>query len=230
MSARQLAIVGRNRLTHNEQLAKDLRARFREAGVYVTSVMASPGAGKTLLYERTLEMLLPSYELATIAADPAGDLDEQRLSRWNVPVHQVTTGRTPHLDAAMIDRALEGWRLDDLDFLLIENVGNLVCPSAYDLGEDLRVVVVSVTEGEDKPIKYPATFSVADAVVITKMDLADAVGFDGDALYTNIERVRPGIPAFEVSAKTGWGIKEYVSFLEMRKLERTLEELGPLGK
>jgi hydrogenase nickel incorporation protein HypB len=225
VSARRLAIVGRNDLTHTELAVRDLRHRFRRAGVFVASVASSPGAGKTALFERTLEALVSVYQIAAIAADPATDRDAARLAQRRIPVRQITTGAAPQLDAGMVARALDQWDLTDLDFLLIENVGNLVCPSSYDLGEDLRVVLVSVTEGEDIPLKYSAIFEHADAVVVTKMDLADAAGFNGDALHTNIDAVSPGIPVFELSAKTGAGLRDFLMFLETCRLERTLTEL-----
>lgn len=225
MSARRLAIVGRNDLTHGELAARDLRHRFREAGVFVASAASSPGAGKTALFERTLDALVSVYQIAAIAADPATGRDATRLSRCQVPVRQVTTGAAGQLDAGMVDRVLDGWDLGDLDFLLIENVGNLVRSSSSDLGEDLRVVLVSVTESEDTPLKYPVIFQHADAAVVTKMDLADAANFNGDALHANIQRIRPGIPVFEVSAKTGAGMRDFLVFLETCRLERTLAEL-----
>ena len=225
MSTSRLAVVGRNDLSHSQLVARDLRSRFRSARVFVASVASSPGAGKTALFERTLEALLPVYQMAAIVADPATDRDARRLARRRAQVRQISTGTAPYLDAGMVDRVLDGWDLDDLDFLLIENVGNLVCPSWHDLGEDLRIVLVSVTEGEDKPLKYPEIFKRADAAVVTKMDLADAVDFNGDALYSNIDAVRPGIPVFELSAKTGWGMRDYLTFLETCRLERTLEDL-----
>ncbi len=225
MSARQLAIVGRTDLTRGELAARNLRHRFQQAGVFVASAASSPGAGKTALFERTLEALVSVYQIAAIAADPATDRDAARLARRRVPVRQITTGAAAQLDAGMVARVLDGWDLTDLDFLIIENVGNLICSSSSDLGEDLRLVLVSVTECEDTPLKYPAIFERADVAVITKMDLADAAGFNGDALHSNIDAVRPGIPVFEVSAKTGAGLRDFLMFLETCRLERTLTEL-----
>jgi len=225
VSAGRLAIVGRNDLPVSELAARKLRARFRQAGVFVASVASSPGAGKTALFERTLEALVSVYQIAAIAADPATDRDAARLARRRVPVRQITTGAAAQLDPGMVARVLDGWDLTGLDFLFIENVGNLVCPSSCDLGEDLRVVLVSVTESEDTPLKYPTIFEHADVAVITKMDLADAAGFNGDALHTNLEAVRPGIPVFELSAKTGAGLRDFLMFLETCRLERTLTEL-----
>jgi len=226
MSAARLAIVSRNSLTYHEGTARALRERFRTAGVFVASVVSSSGAGKTTLFERTFDALLPVYQLAAVVADPATDRDARRLARRHAAVKQITTGAASALDAGMVERVIDGWDLQDLDFLLIENVGSLVGTSSYDLGEDLRIVLVSLTEGEDTPLKYPAAFQQADAAVITKMDLADAADFNGDALHRNIEAVRPNVPIFEVSAKTGLGMRDYLTFLETRRLERTLDGLS----
>jgi hydrogenase nickel incorporation protein HypB len=225
-AARRLAVVSRHDLTRHERVARDLRTRFRADGVFVASVASSSGSGKTSLFERTLELLLSAYQVATIVADPAGESDAARLACWDTPVRQITTGATPCLDAMMIENALEGWDLEDFDFLLIENVGNMISPPSCDLGEDLRIVLVSVTEGEDMPLKYPAIFAGADVAVVTKMDLADAVEFNGARLHANLQKIHPGLPVFEVSAKTGWGMRDYVTWLETRKLERTLDQLG----
>jgi hydrogenase nickel incorporation protein HypB len=136
-----------------------------------------------------------------------------RLARSGAPVRQISTGTVCHLDAGMVSASLEGWRLEDLDFLFIENVGNLVCPSSYDLGEDARAVLLSVTEGEDKPLKYPSIFHTADAAILTKIDLAAAADFDRAAAYRNIDSVRPGMPVFETSVKTGAGMAESIAWL-----------------
>ncbi|HEV7221009.1 MAG TPA: hydrogenase nickel incorporation protein HypB, partial [Terriglobales bacterium] len=136
-----------------------------------------------------------------------------RLARSQVPVRQITTGTLCHLEAAMVREALKGWDLNLLDFLFIENVGNLVCPSSYDLGENMRMVLISVTEGEDKPLKYPTIFNSADVAIVTKMDLAQAVEFDWHSAYGNIQAVRPGMPVLKLSAKTEEGMDQYVDFL-----------------
>jgi len=213
----RLVEVRRNVLKQNDIAARALRERFRAAGVFVTSVVSSPGSGKTALFERTLTLLRPRHRVAALVGDLATDNDAARLARSQAPVRQITTGTLCHLDAAMIERALEPWDLAALDFLLIENVGNLVCPSSYDLGEDLRLVLISVTEGEDKPLKYPTIFNSADVAVVTKMDLADAVEFDAAALNRNIQAVRPGMPVLHLSSKTGAGMDAYLEFLEARR-------------
>jgi hydrogenase nickel incorporation protein HypB len=146
--------------------------------------------------------------------DLATDNDAGRLARSGAPVKQITTGTLCHLEAAMIDTALDGWELADLDFLFVENVGNLVCPASYDLGENLRLVLLSVTEGEDKPLKYPTIFNSSDLAVVTKMDLAEAVEFDWDAAQANIQSVRPGMPVIRVSSKKGTGMEEWIERLK----------------
>src|SRR6516165_7212692 len=177
----RLVEVRRNVLKQNDIVARALRERFREAGVFVVSLVSSPGAGKTAFLERTLALLRQRVRVAALVGDLATENDAARLARSHAPVKQIITGTVCHLDAAMVERALDGWDLTQLDFLFIENVGNLVCPSSYDLGEDLRFVLLSVTEGEDKPLKYPTIFNTADLAVITKADLAGAVEFDESA-------------------------------------------------
>lgn len=209
----RLVEVRQNVLKQNDLLARELRERFRAAGVKVVSLVSSPGAGKTAFLEKMLSDLRPQHAVAALVGDLATENDAARLARSGAPVRQITTGTVCHLDATMIESALEGWNLEELDVLFIENVGNLVCPSSYDLGEDLRVVLLSVTEGEDKPLKYPTIFNTADVALITKMDLAEAVEFDLAVAHDNIQRVRPGMRVFEVSAKTGEGMEAWREFL-----------------
>src|SRR5947209_3552649 len=197
----RLVEVRQRVLKRNDLLAQELRARFHEARVHVVSLVSSPGSGKTAFLERTLSLLKPKARVAALVGDLATDNDAVRLARSMVPVRQITTGTICHLDAEMVKAALEGWDLDGLDFLFIENVGNLVCPSSYDLGESLRVVLMSVTEGEDKPLKYPTIFNTADIAIITKTDLAQAVEFDWTAAKRNIDAVRPGMEVIAVSSK-----------------------------
>lgn len=213
----RLVEVRQKVLKQNDLLARSLRQRFREAGVYVISLVSSPGSGKTTFLERTLTLLRERFRVAALVGDLATENDAARLARSQAPVRQITTGTICHLDAEMVERALEGWELRDLDFLFIENVGNMVCPSSYDLGEDLRVVFMSVTEGEDKPLKYPTIFNTSDVAVITKIDIAQAVEFDSQAAGQSIQAVRPGMLVFEASAKTGEGIEEFLQFLESRR-------------
>jgi hydrogenase nickel incorporation protein HypB len=214
----RLIEVRKNVLKQNDVVARSLRDRFRAAGVFVVSLVSSPGSGKTAFLEKTLTLLRPNYRVAALVGDLATENDALRLARSQVPVKQITTGTLCHLEAAMVQNALEEeeWDVSKLDFLFIENVGNLVCPSSYDLGEDLRLVLISVTEGEDKPLKYPTIFNSADVAVVTKVDLAAPVEFSWDTAYNNIQAVRPGVPVFQISSKTGHGMDEYLEFLGAR--------------
>jgi len=211
-------------LKKNDLLARDLRQRFLEAGVFVASLVSSPGAGKTAFLEATLAALQPRHRVAALVGDLATDRDAQRLARAGAPVRQIVTGTVCHLEAEMVGRALDGWDLGSLDILFIENVGNLVCPASYDLGEGLRVVLLSVTEGEDKPLKYPTIFNAADLAVITKIDLAEAVGFDREEAHHNLHEVRPGLEILETSARTGQGMEGWYAFLEQHLSEKELEK------
>jgi hydrogenase nickel incorporation protein HypB len=215
----RLIEVRKNVLKQNDVVARALRDRFRAAGIFVVSLVSSPGSGKTAFLEKTLTQLRPNYRVAALVGDLATENDALRLARSQVPVKQITTGTLCHLEAAMVQSALEEWDLNQLDFLFIENVGNLVCPSSYDLGEDLRLVLISVTEGEDKPLKYPTIFNSADVAIVTKVDLAAAVEFSWETAYNNIQAVRPGMSVFRLSAKTGEGIEEYLGFLAVRLRE-----------
>jgi hydrogenase nickel incorporation protein HypB len=212
----RLVEVRKNVLKQNDLTARALREQFRAAGVYVVSLVSSPGSGKTLFLEKTLTLLGQRYRVAALVGDLATENDAIRLARSQAPVKQITTGTLCHLEAAMVENALGEWDLNDLDFLFIENVGNLVCPSSYDLGESLRLVLISVTEGEDKPLKYPTIFHSADLAVVTKMDLAQAVEFDWHSAYRNIQAVRPGMQVLKLSAKTADGMEEYLNFLRAR--------------
>lgn len=215
----RLLEVRKNVLKQNDLVARMLRERFRAQGTYVVSLVSSPGAGKTALLEKTLTRLRSQYRVAALVGDLATENDAIHLARSQAPVKQITTGTLCHLEAAMVENALNGWDIGQLDFLFIENVGNLVCPSSYDLGENLRLVLLSVTEGEDKPLKYPTIFNSANAAVITKIDLAEAVEFNEESVKANIRAVRPGMRHFVVSAKTGAGLQEYLQFLTVRFAE-----------
>jgi hydrogenase nickel incorporation protein HypB len=209
--------VRKNILKQNDEIAHALRTRFEDAGVFVVNLVSSPGSGKTAFLESTLTKLRSEFRVAALVGDLATENDAIRLARSQVPVRQIITGTVCHLEAAMIERNLKDWNLDELDFLFIENVGNLVCPSSYDLGESLRVVLMSVTEGEDKPLKYPTIVNSADVAVITKTDLAHAVEFDWPAASRNLQSVRPGIEILRVSAKTGSGMDAWLSFVTSQR-------------
>jgi hydrogenase nickel incorporation protein HypB len=215
----RLVEVRKNVLKQNDVVARELRQRFRDAGVCVVSLVSSPGAGKTTLLERTLTLLHPRYRVAALVGDLATENDAARLRRSGARVEQIVTGTVCHLEAAMIQRIIEGWELESLDFLFVENVGNLVCPASYDLGEDLRFVAISVTEGEDKPLKYPTIFNSADVALVTKLDLAAAVDFDRAAADANIQAVRPGMEVVRLSARTGEGMDQFLALLERQLAE-----------
>jgi hydrogenase nickel incorporation protein HypB len=208
--------VRRDILKKNDVQARDLRRQFEDAGILVTSLVSSPGAGKTALLEETLRRLQPAHRVAALVGDLATDNDAARLARSGAPVRQITTGTVCHLDAEMVAGALASFSLDSIELLFIENVGNLVCPASYDLGEALRVVIMSVTEGEDKPLKYPTIFNGADVAVITKLDLAGPARFDREQAHRNIQTVRPGIDILELSTFTGEGMDEWLALLSNR--------------
>lgn len=201
-------------LKKNDELAAGLRSRYQAAGVLVLNLVSSPGTGKTAFLEWTLrELKARGARVAALVGDLETDNDARRLAASGAPVRQINTHGICHLEAEMVGKHLEGWDLADLDYLFIENVGNLVCPSSYDLGERVRVALLSVTEGEDKPLKYPTMFNSADAAVITKMDLAEPCSFDREAAIKNINEIRPGIRIFETSAKTGAGMDVWLDYL-----------------
>jgi hydrogenase nickel incorporation protein HypB len=209
----RLVDVQQSILRKNTTLAHELRDRFARAGTYVLNFLSSPGAGKTTLVEQTLSRLREHHTVAALVGDQATDNDAQRLARSGAPVKQITTGAECRLDAQMIASALADFDAG-VDVLAIENVGNLICPAEYDLGEDLRVVLFSVTEGEDKPLKYPLAFATAHVAVISKIDLAAATQFDRAAAVANIQTVHPDLPVIELSAKTGEGMEQWVDFLD----------------
>lgn len=204
-------------LSKNDALAGALRARFAAAGVFVTNLVSSPGAGKTTFLQVTLtDLIARGLRPAALVGDLATDNDARRLAASGAPVKQIETAGNCHLEADMIARFIEGWPLADFDFLFIENVGNLVCPASYDLGEALRVVLLATTEGEDKPLKYPPMFNSADVTVITKIDLAEAAEFSRQAALASIQGVHPGMPVLEASAKTGAGMSAWLDWLLAR--------------
>jgi hydrogenase nickel incorporation protein HypB len=210
-------------LTKNERLAQQNRHLFKSQELLVINLLSSPGSGKTALIEKMqIEQESPEYrdrfKIGVIVGDLATDHDAQRLESRKIPAVQITTGNACHLEANMVTKAAHKLDLDRLDLLMIENVGNLVCPAAYDLGEDLRIVLLSVTEGEDKPLKYPIMFKSAQTVIINKIDLAEAVDFERDKAIANIQKIAPQAQIFEVSAKTGQGIKALLTYLSNQLL------------
>lgn len=225
--ARRTVEVRRAILEKNERLAERNRGFFRARGLLVLNFLSSPGSGKTTFIRESVRRLEPDLKAGVIVGDLATDNDARRLRESGAPVVQVTTGTVCHLEAEMVGRAVQQLDLRDRNVLIIENVGNLVCPASYDLGEDLRVVLLSVTEGEDKPLKYPPMFQFADAVIISKTDLAAACGYDRAAALANLRRVSPRARIFETSARTGEGMDAWREFL--CEQQRALRTLGPLG-
>ena len=206
-------------LKHNDTVARELRERFTRAGVYVVSMVSAPGTGKTALLRETLTRLRArGLRVAAVVGDLATDNDAARLAASGAPVKQIVTGTVCHLEAQMVVDALADWSLDELHYLFIENVGNLVCPASYDLGEHLRIALLSTTEGEDKPLKYPTLFNTSDVAVVTKLDLAHAVECDIVTLHANLRDVRPAMEIFDLSTKTGEGVEKWIEFLESRRL------------
>ncbi len=212
-------------LNENARIAAELRERFREHRVFVVNLISSPGSGKTTLLETTLESLPPDERVAVLTGDLQTENDANRLRRYGFPVKQITTGGTCHLDARMIEKHIADWDLEKLDLLIIENVGNLVCPSSYDLGEAAKIVLLSVTEGEDKPLKYPSIFFKSELMILTKTDLLPYVPFDVPAAITNARRVHQGIEFVKVSSLTGNGMREWLDWLD-RRHQAFLEEVG----
>ena len=204
-------------LSENDRIAGRLRERFLERRLLCLNFISSPGAGKTSLLERTLERLSPDERVALLTGDIQTDNDARRLARFGFPVKQITTGGTCHLDARMIERALADWPLDSVDMLLIENVGNLVCPASYDLGEAAKVVVLSVPEGEDKPLKYPAIFFKSELLILNKTDLLPYVSFDLGSARAHALQVHPGMEIVELSCKTGAGLDDWMKWLGRRR-------------
>src|SRR5580704_19284084 len=204
-------------LNENDRVAAELRERFLHHGVLCVNLISSPGSGKTSLLERTLGIFPSTTRVAVLTGDLQTENDAERLRRFGFPVKQITTGGTCHLDARMIERHLEDWPLEELDYLLIENVGNLVCPSSYDLGESAKIVVLSVTEGEDKPLKYPSIFFKSELLILNKVDLLPYVPFDIEEAIDNARMVHPGLEVIRVSSLTGHGLNEWVTWLEQRR-------------
>jgi len=204
-------------LSENDRVAAELRERFRQNNVLVVNLISSPGSGKTTLLEKTLEALPRSERAAVLTGDIQTENDANRLKRFGFPTKQITTGGTCHLDARMIDKHVADWRLDNVDILFIENVGNLVCPASYDLGEAAKIVLLSVTEGEDKPLKYPSIFFRSELVIVTKTDLLPYVPFDIVKAEENARKVHPGVEIVRVSCTAGDGLSEWLQWLERKK-------------
>src|ERR1035438_8488700 len=203
-------------LSENQRIAESLRERFHQNGVLCLNLISSPGSGKTALLERTLASFDKSIRVAVLTGDLQTDNDARRLARFGLPVKQITTGGTCHLDGRMIENHLADWDLAELDLLFIENVGNLVCPSSYDLGEAAKIVLLSVTEGEDKPLKYPSIFFKSDLFVLTKIDLLPYVPFNADVAEANARRVHPGMEILRASSTVEGGLDAWLRWLQAR--------------
>jgi len=203
-------------LSENDRIAQALRERFAECGTLVLNCISSPGSGKTSLLERTLEGFSAETRVAVVTGDIQTDNDARRLARFGFPVRQITTAGACHLDARMVEKSLEGWDLGKLDLLLIENVGNLVCPTSYDLGEESKIVILSVTEGDDKPLKYPGAFAKSRLMVLNKIDLLPYVPFDMEAARRNARSIHPDIEIIETSCTAGNGLETWRAWLAER--------------
>ncbi|HXY11540.1 MAG TPA: hydrogenase nickel incorporation protein HypB [Terriglobales bacterium] len=204
-------------LTENDRIAMELRARFREHGILCLNFVSSPGSGKTSLLEHTLASVPKGDRIAVLTGDIQTENDATRLKRFHFPVKQITTGGTCHLDARMIERHLADWPLEELELLLIENVGNLVCPASYDLGEAAKIVVLSVTEGDDKPLKYPSIFFKSALMVVNKVDLLPYVPFDLNTAVNNARKIHPEMEFVRVSCLSGEGLDKWLCWLEKRR-------------
>jgi len=216
-SAARILSVQQSLLDRNARLASENRGFFRAKNLLVINVLSAPGSGKTTFIQKTAELLRGRLRVGVIVGDLATDNDAVRLRESGIPVVQITTGTLCHLEAEMVAKAMAGLDLSALDVLIIENVGNLVCPASYDLGESLRVVLLSVTEGEDKPLKYPPLFHSADIAVVTKCDLGAAAGFQRDTALANLHRISHHAQVFEVSARTAQGMEEWCAWLVSRR-------------
>lgn len=216
-------VVGKKVLSENDRLAADLRQRYRDRNILCLNFISSPGSGKTALLEKTLAALAPTEPVAVLTGDIQTDNDARRLSRYGFPVRQIVTGGTCHLDARMIDRHLTEMNFRGPGLLLIENVGNLVCPSSYDLGEAAKIVLLSVTEGEDKPLKYPGIFHRASLMILTKTDLLPHVDFRPDLALENARKIHPEIDYIALSSRTGDGFDKWLAWLDalQRKFQQT---------
>ncbi|MGB8699358.1 MAG: hydrogenase nickel incorporation protein HypB [Thermosynechococcaceae cyanobacterium] len=204
-------------LSKNDRFALQNRAVFQSHSLLALNILSSPGSGKTTLIEQTVKAWDDRASVGVIVGDLATENDALRLRAAGATALQITTGTACHLEADMVAHAVSHLNLAHLDLLIIENVGNLVCPAAYDLGETLRVVLLSVTEGEDKPLKYPTAFQSADVVILSKLDIAEAVGFDRETVIANIRRMAPQAQLFEVSARKGFGMDTWLSYLQSQQ-------------
>ena len=200
-------------LAKNDNLAADLRKRFAEHHVFVLDILASPGSGKTSTILATIDALRDEFNIAVIEGDIASNVDAEKIKAQGIPAVQINTGGACHLESAMIKRAVDVLDLERLDLIIIENVGNLVCPTDFDLGENAKVMILSVPEGDDKPLKYPGVFQIAEAVILNKVDTMPVFNFNNDAFVESVTRLNPQAPIFPIAATTGQGVEEWASWL-----------------
>jgi hydrogenase nickel incorporation protein HypB len=208
-----IIIIERKVLEKNDELAAQIRNKFRSSGVFAINIVSSPGSGKTSILERTIEKLKDKIKIAVIEGDVQTDFDAKRVEKYNVPVVQIVTNGGCHLEAKLVKDALENIDLKEVKLLVIENVGNLVCPAGYDLGEDLKAVILSTTEGDDKPLKYPKMFINSSVLIINKIDLLPYVNCNKKELRENALKINPDLKIFETSCKTGEGIDEWCKWI-----------------
>ena len=213
-------------LSANEQKALENRSLFEKSRVFTINMMGSPGSGKTTVLEKTIDILAGTVRLAVIEGDIYTSKDARRIEKHGVPVEQINTGGACHLDAKMVSGTLNKFDLTGLDLMIVENVGNLVCPVEFDLGEDLKIAVLSITEGDDKPMKYPLLFRESGAVILNKMDILEFTDVDLIALRQDIQIINPDIKIFEVSARTGQGIDQWTDWLTDRVNNKLKERVA----
>jgi hydrogenase nickel incorporation protein HypB len=225
MAVQQIKIV-KNILAGNDQMAERNRQYFQSAGIFAVNVMASPGAGKTSLITRTIESMGKNARIGVIEGDIAGSIDTEKvLEAGAVDAIQINTGGNCHLEANMIQKALESLDLSSIDMLFIENVGNLICPTHWSLGEDIKICLLSIPEGHDKPVKYPEIFAASNAILLNKIDMMDRTDFDRDFFYQSVRTLNPQAPVFEISCRSGEGIEDWVGWL--RDKQGNVERIKP---
>ena len=208
--------VERKVLQKNDILAAENRNLFKSKGIFSFNLLSSPGSGKTSIVEKTIELLSNKIKMAVIEGDVQTDLDAKRVEKFNVPVVQIVTNGGCHLEANLVQESFGSMNTDDLDLLIIENVGNLVCPASYDLGEDLKIVIVSTTEGDDKPLKYPAMFKKASVMILNKIDLVPYVNCDPELMEKNALSINPNLKLFLTSCTTGKGFGAWTEWIELQ--------------
>jgi hydrogenase nickel incorporation protein HypB len=207
-------------ISENEKLARANREKYAKEGTFVLNLVSSPGSGKTMLIEETAKRLKDELRILVLTGDIMTENDARRVARHGVEAVQITTGGACHLDAKMVDDKLAPYKHKPYDLVIVENVGNLVCPSSYDLGEDLKVLLIAVGEGDDKPLKYPPMVTASEVLVVNKTDLKDYVDSDPDAIVENAQKIKPDLTVFKVSSKTGDGIEEWTGWLKSKLAEK----------